>query len=383
MASPIEANRVHTVEPPAIGPNSSIQADHVVLGRNVRIGSNARIVCDRLELADGCSIGANATITCPEITLAESASVGKSLEAELNDYFRLGRHSSVGNRVKLAGRGVSAGEFLWMKNDVIVGGGGSQGPNSFLRIGDRTSIFDRSFINLSEEVTIGNGSALSFGVTILTHGAWQPALMGFTTKFGSVHLGHHSVIYLNAIVLPGVTIGDYSTIGAGAVVARNVPDHSLAMGNPATIVKSGPNYPVPLTHARMDQLLSSILSDYACTLEPKGIQVTAKPAPDHDTLVVNMNGRDYTIAYVRYGRGPRPQPDITVAFGDLPEGAAGKCHFNLKTLAVTGELTTLGEDLRDYLRRRAIRIFNGRPFRTIPLANLHRLRSRNLSGSAI
>lgn len=383
MASPIEANRVDTVEPPEMGPNSSIRADHVVLGRGVRIGSNVRIVCDRLDLADGCSIGADSTIICPEITLAASASLGKSLEAELNDYFRLGRHSSVGNRVKLAGRGVSAGEFLWMKNDVIVGGGGSQGPHSYLRIGDRSSIFDRSFINLSEEVTIGDGSALSFGVTLLTHGAWQPALMGFATKFGSVHLGHHSVIYLNAVVLPGVSIGDYSTIGAGAVVTRNIPDRSLAMGNPAVIVRSGPDYPMPLTDARKDQLLSSIFSDYGCTLEPKGIQVAAKPAADHDTLNVTMDGQDHTIAYVRRGRGPQPQADITLALGDLPEGGAGKCHFNLKTLAVTGDLTALGEDLRDYLRRRAIRVFNGKPFRTIPLANLHRLRSRKLFGKTV
>jgi UDP-2-acetamido-3-amino-2,3-dideoxy-glucuronate N-acetyltransferase len=38
-----------------------------------------------------------------------------------------------------------------------------------------------------------------------------------------------------AIVLPGVTVGEFAMIGAGAVVTRNVPPHSLVYGNPARL----------------------------------------------------------------------------------------------------------------------------------------------------
>ena len=37
-------------------------------------------------------------------------------------------------------------------------------------------------------------------------------------------------------VLPGVKIGRYAMIGAGAVVTRDVPDHGLMVGNPAALV---------------------------------------------------------------------------------------------------------------------------------------------------
>jgi len=39
-----------------------------------------------------------------------------------------------------------------------------------------------------------------------------------------------------AIVLPGVTIGQFAMIGAGAVVTRDVPDQALVLGNPARLV---------------------------------------------------------------------------------------------------------------------------------------------------
>lgn len=39
-----------------------------------------------------------------------------------------------------------------------------------------------------------------------------------------------------SVVLPGVTIGRWALVGAGAVVTKDMPDHGLAMGNPARLV---------------------------------------------------------------------------------------------------------------------------------------------------
>jgi UDP-2-acetamido-3-amino-2,3-dideoxy-glucuronate N-acetyltransferase len=40
----------------------------------------------------------------------------------------------------------------------------------------------------------------------------------------------------NCTIVCGVTIGQYAFVGAGAVVTRDLPDHALAMGNPARVV---------------------------------------------------------------------------------------------------------------------------------------------------
>ncbi len=53
-----------------------------------------------------------------------------------------------------------------------------------------------------------------------------------------ITIGSHVWFGHRVIVLPGVTIGNHAIIGAGAVVSKNIPDYSVAVGNPAKIVKT-------------------------------------------------------------------------------------------------------------------------------------------------
>lgn len=46
-----------------------------------------------------------------------------------------------------------------------------------------------------------------------------------------------SWIGANAIILPGVSIGKNSVVGAGSVVTKSVPDYKIVAGNPARIIK--------------------------------------------------------------------------------------------------------------------------------------------------
>jgi acetyltransferase-like isoleucine patch superfamily enzyme len=52
-----------------------------------------------------------------------------------------------------------------------------------------------------------------------------------------IRIGNAVWIGFDAVVLPGVTIGDGSIIGARSVVTEDVPPYCIAVGNPARIVR--------------------------------------------------------------------------------------------------------------------------------------------------
>lgn len=52
-------------------------------------------------------------------------------------------------------------------------------------------------------------------------------------------IGKRCFIGANAIILPGVTIGDEVIVGSGAVVTKDVPSNCIVVGNPAKIIREG------------------------------------------------------------------------------------------------------------------------------------------------
>ncbi len=55
---------------------------------------------------------------------------------------------------------------------------------------------------------------------------------------GTVEVGEGAFIGAGAIIIPGKKIGKWAVVGAGAVVISNIPDYAVAVGNPASIIKT-------------------------------------------------------------------------------------------------------------------------------------------------
>ena len=81
-------------------------------------------------------------------------------------------------------------------------------------------------------IAIGDDVTMSIRVTVMAHDASTKKTLGYT-KIGQVHIGNHVFIGANATILPGVTIGDYAVIGAGSIVAHDVPARTVVAGVPA------------------------------------------------------------------------------------------------------------------------------------------------------
>ena len=88
-------------------------------------------------------------------------------------------------------------------------------------------------------VTIGDYCQLAPNVAIYTAGhPIHPETRDSAYEYGkAVNIGHHVWVGGNAVILPGVTIGDCCVIGAGSVVTRDIPAWSLAAGNPCRVIR--------------------------------------------------------------------------------------------------------------------------------------------------
>ncbi len=113
-----------------------------------------------------------------------------------------------------------------------------------ITIMNNVTISDHCTIDYSGELIICNGVVISEGVKIYTH---DHDVYKYTHKEKNNAIQKKTIIKENvwigagSIILPGITIGQYSVIGAGSVVTHDVPDNCIYAGNPAK--KIGDNIP--------------------------------------------------------------------------------------------------------------------------------------------
>ncbi len=108
-----------------------------------------------------------------------------------------------------------------------------------LKVGENTSIQDGAFLDPSHcfLISIGNNCTLAPNVRIVAHDASTNRPLGIT-RIGAVTIEDYCFLGDSTLVLPGVTIGAHSIIGAHSVVTKDIPSHSVAAGNPARVICS-------------------------------------------------------------------------------------------------------------------------------------------------
>jgi len=135
------------------------------------------------------------------------------------------------------GTGVFIREHAWLNAKDDRGDGAPT-----LHIGDGTYIGRFAHINAWRDVKIGKNVLIADRVFISDcehqHADKHVPVAHQADPFiGAVHLHDGCWIGIGAVVLPGVTVGRNAVVAANAVVTQDVPDHAVAAGVPARIVR--------------------------------------------------------------------------------------------------------------------------------------------------
>lgn len=104
-------------------------------------------------------------------------------------------------------------------------------------IGHGTLILAGSIINIQTE--IGQGCIINTGATVdhdCDIGEFSHIAPGVNLA-GAVRLGIGVFMGIGSTVIPCLTVGDKSTVGAGSTVLENIPDNVTAVGTPAKVIK--------------------------------------------------------------------------------------------------------------------------------------------------
>lgn len=117
----------------------------------------------------------------------------------------------------------------------------AEGHRASIRIADGVYMGSNITISTADSVIIEPNVLMASYISILgDNHDWNPDIP-HRLNASPIRIGHHTWIGQNVVIVagnrPNLEIGQWCIIGAGSVVTRSIPDYSIAVGNPARVIK--------------------------------------------------------------------------------------------------------------------------------------------------
>lgn len=150
-----------------------------------------------------------------------------------------GQRVSIGRNVQVIGRAsVELGERVALYGNAYLN---AAGPHGRIVIGKHSHVDQFCVLYGQGGLTIGDHCAIASGVIVYTQtnqytSAPEQLIVNQPVVYAPVRIGSDVWIGANAVVLPGVSIGDHAVVGAGAVVRCDVGEWEVVAGVPARVI---------------------------------------------------------------------------------------------------------------------------------------------------
>jgi acetyltransferase-like isoleucine patch superfamily enzyme len=126
---------------------------------------------------------------------------------------------------------VKIGKYNHIANNVVLQGGGGLSIGDYVGIASGTLVYSAS--NFYKDPNRNSKELLSMSIA-------APPDKQYVIK-KPVTIEDYAFLGLNVVVTPGIKIGKGAVVGAGAIVTKDIPIYSIAVGNPARVIKKRPH----------------------------------------------------------------------------------------------------------------------------------------------
>ena len=103
---------------------------------------------------------------------------------------------------------------------------------------------------------------------------WEFSFDGYPVNYEPVTLGKSVWLPWRVFLMPGTTIGDGSVIGANSLVSGTIPPNSLAVGSPAKVIRSAPDFPRKVGDDERRRMVGDMVSEFERYMASEGVTVS-------------------------------------------------------------------------------------------------------------
>lgn len=195
------------------------------------------------------------------IILGENVKIGPLCLVKGEDII-IGDNSNIKPLSLLSTRVIRFGKYVHIAPLTIISSEFTE--NSIIKMGDHSRLFPFCWLDTGEGVFIGKNVGIGGHTLIFTHGVWANYLDGGPVSFGPVKIEDNVWLPWRIFILPNVTIGKDTIVGANSLVNKSFPENVLIGGNPAKLIKENikNNLSVQEVNNRIDKILISFTSYY-------------------------------------------------------------------------------------------------------------------------
>jgi acetyltransferase-like isoleucine patch superfamily enzyme len=186
------------------------------------------------EIGKGSKIGFLTILNAKNVRIGKGTKI-KPFSYVAAEHLEIGDYCTIKSLSIISTRIVKMGNYVHIANFSFI-----RGPfmkQSKITIGNHSRIFPFCWLDTNQRITIGNNVGIGGFSLLFTHGVWSNYFRGGPISFKDIVIEDDVWLPWRVFVMPGVTIGKGSIIGANSLLNKSISPNSLAAGSPAKILK--------------------------------------------------------------------------------------------------------------------------------------------------